>query len=54
MSDHAVGRHHHVEQPAGTDGGRHRPARLTDVDHPAAGQVALERPRSFQFDFGPA
>ena len=42
-----------VDEVAGADRGRLRPARFADVDDATAGDVPLERPRGFLLDLRP-
>ena len=50
---HTLAGRQDVEQMTGAHRRRHRPARLADVDHPAAGDVALEGARRLLLDLGP-
>src|SRR5262249_18458096 len=54
VSNHAVGGCLDIDQPTAADCRRDRTAGLTDVDHPAPGDMPLECPRRLQFDFGPS
>src|SRR5262249_34914188 len=54
VSNHAVDGCLDIDQPTAADRRRDRTAGLTDVDHPAPGDMPLECPRRLQFDFGPS